>query len=86
MQCVYLKEAKYLGDFRVFLQFNDGKSGEVDLKETVHKYSAASTLREPKVFAKFYLDSWPTLAWDCGFDVAPETLYEKCEPCHAAEG
>lgn len=79
MQCVYLKDAKYLGGFRVFLQFNDGKSGEVDLKGTVYRYPAASPLREPQAFAQFHLDSWPTLAWDCGFDVAPETLYEMCE-------
>jgi hypothetical protein len=83
-ECVYLKEAKYLGDFRVFLEFNDGRSGEVDLRETVHAYAAASPLRDPQAFSRFHLDSWPTLAWDCGFDVAPETLYEKCEPAAAA--
>ena len=83
-ECVYLKEAKYLGDFRVFLEFNDGRSGEVDLRETVHAYAAASPLREPQAFSRFHLDSWPVLAWDCGFDVAPETLYEKCEPAAAA--
>jgi len=86
MQCVYLKDAKYLGDFRVFLQFNDGKCGEVDLKETIYKHAIASPLRDPHAFALFHLDSWPTLAWDCGFDVAPETLYEKCKPCHATDG
>lgn len=78
-ESVYLTEAKYLGEFRVFLVFNDGRSGEVDLKETVHKHAAASPLRKPQVFSQFHLDSWPTLAWDCGFDVAPETLYEKCD-------
>ena len=78
-ESVYLKEAKYLGEFRVFLVFNDGRSGEVDLKETVHKHAAASPLRKPQAFSLFHLDSWPTLAWDCGFDVAPETLYEKCD-------
>ena len=26
-------------------------------------------------FVAFYLDAWPTLAWACGFDVAPESLY-----------
>ena len=85
-ECVYLKEAKYLGEFRVFLVFNDGKSGEVDLKETVNKHAAASPLRRPQAFSQFYLDSWPTLAWDCGFDVAPETLYEKCEQSGGGDG
>ncbi len=79
MECVYLREAKYVGGFRVFLRFNDGKSGEVDLKDTVFRYAVASPLRNPESFSRFHLDSWPTLAWDCGFDIAPETLYEKCE-------
>ena len=83
-ECVYLTEAKYRGDFRVFLVFNDGRSGEVDLKDILYKHAAAAPLRRPEAFAQFHLDSWPTLAWDCGFDVAPETLYEKCEPAGAA--
>ncbi len=83
MECVYLKEARYLGGFRVFLRFNDGKAGEVDLKDTVYAHAAASSLRDPEAFSRFHLDSWPTLAWDCGFDIAPETLYAKCEPVDA---
>ncbi|VAX35076.1 hypothetical protein MNBD_UNCLBAC01-139 [hydrothermal vent metagenome] len=79
MECVYLKEAKYVKDFRVSLKFNDGKSGEVNLKDIVYKHDVASPLRDPRNFSKFYLDSWPTLAWKCGFDVAPETLYERCQ-------
>jgi len=75
MNCTYLSEACYIKDFKIFLKFNTGESGEVDLKETVFKYKIASPLRDPKVFSKFYLDSWPTLAWECGFDVAPESLY-----------
>jgi hypothetical protein len=34
-------------------------------------------LRDEKEFARFFLDEWPTLAWPCGFDVAPEALYER---------
>ena len=83
MECVYLEEATYMGGFRVFLRFNDGKSGTIDLKDTVHTHAAAAPLRNPESFSHFHLDSWPTLAWDCGFDVAPETLYEKCEQLDA---
>ena len=79
IECIYIEEAKYLDGFRIFLRFNDGKSGVVDLKETIYRHAVASPLREQEAFSQFYLDSWPTLAWDCGFDVAPETLYEKCE-------
>ena len=79
MNCVYLNKAKYLGGFKFYLQFNDGLQGEVDIKSIIDKYDQAKSLKDEKVIAKFYLDSWPTLAWDCGFDIAPETLYKKCE-------
>ena len=86
MECVYLKDAKYISGFRIFLRFNDGKAGEVDLKEVIQSHDAASPLREPEMFSRFFLDSWPTLAWDCGFDVAPEELYEMCEPVTELDG
>ena len=77
MDCVYLTDASYIKDFRVFLTFNTGESGDVDLKEVVFRNEVAAPLRDPSAFSKFYLDSWPTLAWTCGFDVAPEALYER---------
>ncbi|MBD3243359.1 MAG: DUF2442 domain-containing protein, partial [Chitinivibrionales bacterium] len=47
------------------------------LRDLVFSQRAAELLRDPAEFAKFHLDSWPTLAWDCGFDIAPESLYER---------
>ena len=79
MNCVYLNKAKYLGGFKFYLQFNDGLQGEVDIKSIIDKYDVAKSLKDEKEIGKFYLDSWPTLAWHCGFDIAPETLYKKCE-------
>ena len=75
MDSIYLLEARYVKDFKVFLKFNTGESGEVDLKETIFKYKIAESLHDPEAFSKFYLDSWPTIAWECGFDIAPESLY-----------
>jgi hypothetical protein len=75
MECVYVSEAHYIKDFKIFLKFNTGESGEVDLRDIVYTYKIAEPLRDPVCFSKFYLDSWPTLAWDCGFDLAPESLY-----------
>jgi len=56
--CIYLEKAKYIDNFRLFLRFNDGQSGVVDLKETIYRHAAASPLRDPETFLKFYLDSW----------------------------
>ena len=75
MECVYLIEAQYKKDYKVFLKFNTGESGEVDLKKVVFKHKVAEPLRDKKNFSKFYFDSWSTLAWECGFDIAPEFLY-----------
>jgi hypothetical protein len=77
MDTIYLLEAKYIADHRVFLRFNTGEFGEVDLRDLTYKYKAAGPLQDPVQFSKFYLDSWPTLAWECGFDVAPESLYYR---------
>jgi hypothetical protein len=84
MDCIYVDKAEYAGDFKVRLRFSDGKEGVVDLKEVVFQYEAAAPLRTPEAFSKFELDSWPTLAWDCGFDIAPESLYERCFPAMVA--
>ncbi|MGD9788709.1 MAG: DUF2442 domain-containing protein [Sulfuricellaceae bacterium] len=74
---ITVQEARHVAEYRVWLRFSSGESGEVDLKDLVFKYAAAAPLREVEKFSRFYLDSWPTLAWDCGFDVSPETLYER---------
>ena len=75
MECVYVTEAKYIKDFTVYLKFNTGESGHTDLKDLIHHYPQAGSLRDPRQFQKFFLDSWPTLAWECGFDISPESLY-----------
>ncbi len=75
--CIAVTEAEYIGGYRVRLRFNNGETGEVDLEDLVCAHRAAAPLRDPAAFAKFHLDSWPTLAWDCGFDVSPESLYER---------
>ena len=77
MTCVYVVEARYIKDFLVYLKFNTGESGKVDLMEIIYKYDQAEPLRDPARFKAFFLDSWPTLAWDCGFDISPESLYYR---------
>jgi hypothetical protein len=81
---VDVERACYLDEYRIWLKFNTGESGVVDLRDLVFKYPAAEPLRNIEAFKQFYLDSWPTLAWECGFDVAPEALYERATgKCHA---
>jgi hypothetical protein len=85
-EVVYLKNAEYRGGFKLYLEFNTGEAGEIDLEDLILSHQQAEPLRDPAIFAQFYLDSWPTLAWKCGFDVAPESLYQRyleTLPAHA---
>ncbi len=60
----------------IHVRYNEHQAGIVDLGELIAGSPSASSLHDPACFARFHLDSWPTLAWPCGFDVAPETLYQ----------
>jgi hypothetical protein len=76
-EIVYLTKAFYRGDFWVYLEFNTGEAGEIDLQDVIYNFKQADSLRDTAKFSEFYLDSWPTLAWKCGFDIAPESLYRR---------
>ncbi|MEI6491227.1 MAG: DUF2442 domain-containing protein [Verrucomicrobiota bacterium] len=72
----FVKSARYLENYKIFVEFTSGENGIVDLKDTVFRYAAAKEIRDQTKFREFYLDEWPTIAWKCGFDLSPETLYE----------
>jgi len=74
---IAIQEAKYQEGYKIWLKFNTGESGIADLTDILHKYKAAAPLRNTDEFKQFYLDDWPTVAWPCGFDLAPESLYER---------
>lgn len=74
---VSIQEARYDGQYRIWIKFNTGESGVIGLADVIDRFKAANILKDQKQFAAFYLDEWPTLAWPCGFDLAPEFLYER---------
>lgn len=74
---IAVAEANYQSGYRIKLKFNTGEEGVVDLSDLIERYDVAAPLKNMSEFQQFYLDEWPTLAWSCGFDVSPETLYER---------
>ena len=68
-------EARHLGGHRVWLRFQDGTSGEVDLFGELEG-PVFEPLRDPSVFLRFRIEGH-TLAWENGADFAPEFLHEK---------
>jgi len=74
--------ARYLGDYKIWLEFNDGKKGVVDLADDLYGENF-DVLRDRVRFADFYLDyGLATIAWHHGADFAPHYLYEKLSAMH----
>jgi hypothetical protein len=73
---LHVKEAKYLRDYVLWLRFNDGAEGEVDLKDELTG-EVFEPLRNLDVFRDFAVDpDMQTVVWSNGADFAPEFLYE----------
>lgn len=71
---VHVVEARYQGGFRVWLRFDDGLDGEVDLGSELDG-EVFEPLRDPDYFARFTVDE--TLVWPNGADFAPEFLHQR---------
>ena len=74
---LHVKEAKYLHDYVLWLRFNDGAEGVVDLKDDLYG-EVFEPLKDIERFKSFKVDpDLETIVWDNGADLAPEFLYDK---------
>lgn len=80
--------AEYLGEYRIFLTFEDGKSGVIDLEHELWG-EVFEPLRDVGLFRRFrFVPELDTIVWPTGADLAPEYLYENAvteEPRPAVE-
>jgi len=74
---LHVLEAKYLHDYVIWLRFNDGAEGEIDLKDELWG-DMFEPLKEAEKFKRFRVDpELGTIVWENGADLAPEFLYEN---------
>lgn len=71
-----IEDAKYVRDFTIWVRFQDGTQGEVDLASELWG-PVFEPLRDPEYFRKLQVAEYGTVAWPNGADVAPEFLYER---------
>jgi uncharacterized protein DUF2442 len=67
-------EARYISGRTIWLRFNDGAEGEVDLSSEIHG-EVFEPLRDIEYFRKFEVShELGTVVWPNGADFAPEFL------------
>ena len=85
MDLVWITNAKYVKDYKVWLSFNNGTEGTVDFTDKINSLAIFEPLKNKDFFKDFKINSW-TLEWDNDIDIAPESLYrmilEKDKKAH----
>jgi hypothetical protein len=67
-------KAKYVADYTLDIQFNDGTRKVIDISQWF-KGPVFKPLRKKAYFKKFFVEA-ATVAWPNGVDISPEALYE----------
>jgi hypothetical protein len=75
-----------LGNYRLYLTFNNGVSGEVDLTDELWG-EIFEPLKDPLLFQTAHQDEvMQTVSWNNGADLAPEFLMEILIKQHQQAG
>ncbi len=71
-------EVRYLNGYRIFLEFEDGISGEIDLSDMIKFEGVFAPLKDPDYFSRVALhDELGTIYWPNGADLDPVVLYYR---------
>jgi hypothetical protein len=72
---IKLTQVKAQPNFRLFLKFEDGTEGTIDLSNTVGK-GVFKELSNPVIFASAHIDAESgAVAWGDRIDLCPDSLY-----------
>jgi hypothetical protein len=71
---LHIKSAKHISDFILWVSFDDGTSGNIDLKNALQG-TVFLPLTDINIFSKVSVDpELETVVWPNGADLAPEFL------------
>lgn len=69
---------EYRSGYTFLISFDDGVSGVVDFSEYLNRGPVFAPLQDLDFFRKARIEGG-TIVWPNGADIAPESLYEKCQ-------
>lgn len=71
-------EVRPLGGYRLYLRFEDGLAGELDLASRLTFDGVFAPLRDPAAFAQVRVHpDLGTIVWPNGADLDPDVLYSE---------
>jgi hypothetical protein len=65
-----------LSGYRIYVEFEDGTAGEIDLGDRLFG-PVFEPLQDESEFRKVTVDEFGAVAWPCGADLVPDTLYRR---------
>ena len=78
-------EVRALSGYRIYLRFEDGIEGELDLSGFVRFDGVFEALKDPRQFSQMTIDpELGSIHWPCGADLDPDVLYSRLtgKPVH----
>ena len=73
---LHIKSAKHISNYKIWVAFDDGTSGEVNLENALNG-PVFQPLKDVQVFSKISVDpELETVVWPNGADLAPEFIKE----------
>ena len=72
---LFVKNAKYVEDYKIEVEFTDGKKGIANLEDELYG-TVFAPLKDKEFFSRLKVDEeLETITWENGADMAPEFLY-----------
>ncbi|HQY20014.1 MAG TPA: DUF2442 domain-containing protein [Ignavibacteria bacterium] len=77
MENIHVKNAEYLEEYKINVEFNTGLNQVIDLKDEIWE-EIFEPLKDKEYFRNFKLNPF-TIYWENGADFSPEYLFEMAK-------